>query len=514
MEEKVYDICIIGCGAAGGVLAYELAKGGLSVVAFDGGPRFDPFKDFRNDELYARNLFLRQQVVLAGENPMRLFMVKAIGGGTVHYSAVSLRFHRSDFRMKSDDGVGEDWPITYEELEPYYDRVERMLGVSGSNINPFDESRGPYPLPPHQLNANSHIIANGAAKLGLHTVPSPLAIISRNYDGRFACNQCGFCFEGCRMTSKSSVDLVYVPRAEKYGALIRPNCQVRCLEVDAQGKVQGVIYFDEYGREMRQKASVFVVSCNAVNTPRLLLNSTSKLFPQGLGNHNGIIGRYFMHNTVAAVFGEFDQKLDSFKGLPQGAMIQDFYRSDPQRGFVRGYTMETFYVGPIALANGFMAHLWGKELSDFMAKYPYYAALWLGGEDLPNKNNRVTLDPDQKDEYGMPLPRVNYSYGENDLKLREHSMQMAEAIFDAAGAVKTFRSPARGSAHLMGTCRMGDDPERFVVNRNCQSHSVRNLFLCDGSVFVTSTAANPTLSIQALATRTADYILAEKNHLL
>lgn len=512
-DDPIYDVCIVGCGGAGGVLAYELARQGASVCVFDEGPRFDPFKDFRNDEVYARNLFYKQQSVLQGKDPLRIIMVKAIGGGTVHYAGICLRLHRNDFRIKTLDGVGEDWPIRYEDLEPYYDRVEKMLGVSGTNTNPFDEPRGPYPLPAHPLNVNSQVIKRGADRLGWHAIPAPLAILSRNYDGRFACTQCGFCFEGCRMTAKSSVDLVYVPRAEALGARVRPNCHVRRLEVDERGRISGVIYFDEYRREQRQRAKLFIVSCNAVNSPRLLLNSTSNQFPHGLANDNGIVGRYFTHNTIAAVFGEFDRPLDCYRGLPQGTILQDFYETDASRGFVRGYTMEAFYVGPVSIANGFMAHLNGQELSDFMLKYRNYAGIWLGGEDIPNADNRVQLDAEQRDEYGMPLPRITYSYGDNDRKVREHSMQMAERLFEASGAVNVHRSPARGTAHLMGTCRMGDDPETSIVDRHCRSHSVPNLFICDGSVFVTATAANPTLTIQALATRAADYLVAEKNTL-
>lgn len=514
MNDRDFDVCIVGCGAAGGVLTWELTRAGFSVITLDEGPRFDPFKDFKNDELYARRIFQRQKVISSGKDPTQIFMVKAVGGGTVHYSAVSLRFHRSDFRMKSRDGVGEDWPITYEDLEPYYDRVEAMLGVSGQNTNPFDEPRKPYPLPPHQLNTNSLLIRKGCEILGLHAHPSPLAIISRNYDGRFACNQCGFCFEGCRMTSKSSVDLVYIPRAEKQGAVIRPNCYVRRLEVDAQGRISGIVYLDENRNERRQRASLYIVSCNGINTPRLLLNSACPQFPDGLANRSGVVGRYFMRNTVAAAFGKFNEVINSFKGLPQGAVIQDFYETNPKHDFLRGYTMETFYAGPITFANGYMARLWGEELVDFMKDYPYYAALWLGGEDLPNPENRVSLDPAEKDAFEMPLPHLTYSYGENDLKLRAHSMKMAQAVFEAAGAVKTFLSPARGTAHLMGTCRMGNDPISSVVDKYCRSHDIGNLFICDGSVFVTSTAANPTLTIQALATRTADYIARERQRLL
>lgn len=514
MTEREVDVCIIGCGAAGAVLAKECAEGGLSVIAFDEGPRYDPFRDFRNDELYAVKIFDRARIVLDGDDPIKIFMVKAVGGGTIHYSAISLRFHESDFRVRRLDGVAEDWPITYKDLEPYYDKVERTLGVAGSNTNPFDVPRGPYPLPPHELNTNSQVIARGARRLGWHPVPAPLAILSRPYDGRFPCNQCGFCFEGCQMTAKSSTDLVYVPKAEAHGAVIRPRCKGLRLEVNKRGLVEAFIYIDERGREQRQKAKLFIVACNAVNTPRLLLNSTSNLFPQGLANSSGLVGKYFMHNTVAAVFGRFEQKINSYKGLPQGLIIQDFYETDHRRGFVRGYTMETFYAGPITLANGFMGHVWGDDLMDFMRGYAYYAALFLSGEDLPNEKNTVTLDPELKDEHGMPLPRVTYSYGENEVKLRAHSIRMAEDIMRAAGAVKTIGSPARGTAHLMGTCRMGTDPSRSVVNPFCQSHDVKNLFICDGSVFVTSTGGNPTLTIQALATRTADYIVHEKANLL
>lgn len=514
LAEREFDVCIIGCGAGGAVLAKELAEGGLSVIALDEGPRYDPFKDFRNDEIYAMRLFDKARLVLKGNDPLKLFMVKAVGGGTVHYTAISTRFHPSDFKVRSLDGVAEDWPISYEDLEPYYDKVEKILGVSGSNTNPFDAPRGPYPLPPHEFNVNSRVVAAGAKKLGLHPVPAPLAIISRPYDGRFACNQCGFCFEGCQMTSKSSTDIVYVPKAEARGAVILPNSKALRLEVNRKGLVESVVYIDSSGAERRQKAKLFAVACNAVNTPRLLLNSTSPLFPDGLANGSGLVGKHFMHNTIAAVFGRFEQKINSYKGLPQGLIIQDFYETDPRRGFARGYTMETFYAGPVALANGFMGNAWGEELMDFMSGYAYMAALFLNGEDLPDERNRVELDPEARDEHGMPLPRVTYSYGENELKLRAHSIQKAKEIMEAAGAVKTYGSPGRGTAHLMGTCRMGLDPKSSVVNSFGQSHEVKNLFICDGSVFVTSSGGNPTLTIQALATRTADYILREKTNLL
>jgi len=493
---------------------YHLAKSGFRVAALDEGPRFDPFVDFRNDELYAADLFGSVDMEITGSDPVGIGMVKAVGGGTNHYSAVYPRFHRSDFKVKSRDGVGDDWPMDYETIEPYYDEVENFLGVSGLNENPFDEKRGPFPNPPHRYNGSSRVIERGARKLGLHPNPPPLAILSREFDGRPACNQCGFCFQGCMLKDMSNVNNVYVPKTLKLGGTLMERTRVLNIELDKSENVNSVIAVNRSGKEFRIKTDLLIVACNTINTPRLLLFNKSKNFPDGLLNRNGLVGRNFMHHTPHGIYGRFGEKLNWHKGIPQGPIIQDFYETDRREDFLRGYTLEAFSNLPITLANGFNHNLWGSDLVELMDSFDRLAGMWVCGEDLPSPNNRVELHPTRKDELGVPIPLITYSYGENEKKLMAHAVKKGEEILLAGGADKTWVSPQGGSAHLMGTCRMGSDPKTSVVNSYGQSHDVKNLYITDGSVFVTSAAVNPTLTIQALATRTAGHIALNRRNLL
>lgn len=507
-----YDALIIGCGGGGGVMFHELAKAGFKVAALDEGPRFDPFVDYKNDELYAGKLFGNVPMEIKGNDPVGIGMVKAVGGGTNHYSAVYPRFHMSDFKTKTLDSVGEDWPIDYRKLEPYYDHVENFLGVSGLNENPFDVPRSPFPNPPHRYNGSSRVVARGASRLGLHPNPPPLAILSREYDGRPTCNQCGFCFQGCMLRDMSNVNNVYVPKALSYGGKLLERTKALRIKLNKKGEVDSVITVDRFGSTKIIKTRLLIVACNSINTPRLLLFNSSGKFPNGLANHSGLVGRNLMHHTPLGVYGRFPEKLNWHKGIPQGPIIQDFYETNHNNGFVRGYTLESFSNLPITLANEFNHDLWGEELVELMDSFAHLAGFWVCGEDLANPENRVQLHTDKIDEDGIPIPLVTYSYGDNDKKLMAHAAEKASAILLAGGADKIWTSPPSGSAHLVGTCRMGDNPETSVVNSFGQSHDVKNLFITDGSIFVTSAAVNPTLTIQALATRSAEYIVKNRRN--
>lgn len=507
MAEKVYDVLIVGTGAAGGVLAKQLAEGGLSVLILEAGNRFNPLADFRNDELFMGKLHGWPWIT---EAPWAATVTSCgLGGSMIHYAGWSVRFHPSDFQARSRDGVGEDWPLAWKDLEPHYEKVEKMIGVAGSNNNPFEPPKGPYPLPPHKLNRNAQVIGMGTKKLGLKLLTAPLAINSFPYDDRFPCNYCGFCTNGCMTGAKGESAVSYIPKALKAGAELRLQAFVTRADLDAAGKATGVTYLDQRtGQETQARARVVVIAANGIQTPRLMLHSTSNRFPQGLANSSGLVGKYLTVHLNPGAWGAFERPVQFYKGIQVGGMIQDFYETDPKRDFARGYILIASSFGPVATAS--MAGLWGEELKDFMRHYDHLAGIFTMGEDLPQETNTVTLDPQKKDDFGIPLPRIAYRLSDNDVALRRHAHQKAREILEAAGAKKVYTDKDQQIAiHFMGTTRMGKDPKTSVVNSFGQTHDVKNLFLAGSSLFVTASPAPPTLTIQALASRTADYILAE-----
>jgi len=506
------DAVVVGLGAAGGLILRDLAKAGLDVVGIEAGPFWDPASDFASDELHARTLNWQDTRLSTGQNPLRFGhnnSGRGVGGGTVHFTGVFYRFHASDFRTRTLDGVGEDWPITYADLEPYYAKLEEEIKVSGPREFPWGEFNGPYPYPVREpISGNAQVFRRGCEALGIRSAVAPLAILSAPYDGRPPCINRGFCNQGCLPNAKFSTLIQHIPQALADGAEVLSDCMVTRILVGKDGRVSGVEFVHD-GRTYKQEAKLVVVSAFVVETPRLLLNSACKQFPDGLANSSGLVGKYIMPHSGHDVFAKFDEEIRLYKGTPVMAVSQDFYETDPSRGFARGYTLNAHGSRPVELAGSLAvnAGMWGKELNDTMREWNYYARITMVGEVLPSLSNYVTLS-DEKDEYGMPRALVHFSYGDNDNRLIAHGVETCYQILEAAGGKRAFVIP--DTAHLHGGCRMGTDPRRSVVNQYCQSHDIPNLFVCDASVFVTSGGCNPTETVMAIAARTADYITSQK----
>jgi choline dehydrogenase-like flavoprotein len=444
-------------------------------------------------------------------------MFNAVGGSTIHWSAHFPRYHPSDFKVKSLDGVGDDWPFDYFELEPWYELNDRMVGVAGVNGDPSQPPRAPRQTPPIPIGKLGVKVAAGFEKLGWHWWVSDGAIVSQPYgEGRQPCNYCGPCDLGCPIGARSSADVTYWPLALKLGVELRTRCRVREITVDEQGRARGALYYDPSGQLREQRAPLVVIACNGVGTPRLLLNSRSRRFPDGLANRSGLVGKNLMFHPFASVSGVFDEPVDSWKGpMGNSLMCHEFYETDPRRGFVRGFQLQAVREsGPVRQAvGGFVADRvpWGADHHRvFDERFGRMASMGVMGEDLPETVNEVTIDPDLADSDGIPAPLVRYRLSDNSKRILEYGIARATEAFEAAGARQVLAlNPLRPSGwHLLGTCRMGDreHPMGSVVDGFGRCHDVDNLFVVDGSVFVTSAAVNPTSTIQAIALRSADHI--------
>ncbi|WP_048601297.1 GMC family oxidoreductase [Rubeoparvulum massiliense] len=502
------DVLIIGAGAAGGVLAKELAEANLKVVVLEAGPFRDPQKDFASDELSMKRLGWEDTRLVAGKNPLTMGhnnSGRGVGGGTVHFTGVFLRFQDIDFRARTMDGVAWDWPISYEDLEPYYTQIEQEIAVSGPKHFPWGHFHGPYPYPErHPLSPNADLFMNGCEKLGIQATPTPLAILSAPYDGRPPCINRGFCNQGCMPNAKFSTLIHHIPKAMKAGAEVLADCMVTQILLDQDDKVRGVTFVHD-GITYEQSARIVILSAYAIESPRLLLHSATTQYPQGLANTSGWVGKGLMTHSSHDVYAKFADEVRLYKGTPVLASTLDFYRTDASRGFVRGYTIHAHGVRPVAMAQGLArTHgLWGEKLQQVMLDYNFYGRLTMVGEVLPQVHNSVTL-ADEVDEYGIPRARVSFSYSTNDERVIQHGVATMSTILEAAGGKVEY--VVDDTAHLMGGCRMGEDPEDSVVDGYCQSHDHPNLFICDASVFVTSGAGNPTNTVMAIALRTAEYI--------
>ncbi len=528
------DFLVIGAGAAGGVMAKELSTAGFRVVVLEQGPYHRP-GDFHHDELDVTfHAGLTNDTHLRPQTFRKTAQDKAtvrpaveygsmVGGGSVHFTANYWRLHASDFHERSLHGPVPgssfaDWPITYDELEPYYTKAEWELGISGlSGANPFESPRSkPYPLPPMPVKSSGVLFERGARKLGLHPYPAPVAILSQPYRGRAACLHCGFCESfGCEVGAKSSTLAALIPLAEKTGRCeIRANSYVRRIETDPSGRVTGAVYFDPARREIFQRARAVVVCANGAETPRLLLMSASSRFPNGLANSSGMVGKNLMFDCGLAVRGLFDHPLNDYKSIQTTRVVHDFYDADPKRGFYGGGGLDArFDWYPIGFALGGMPEetpKWGAGFKSACAEYFTHTMTILAHSTcLAVESNGISLDPDVKDAWGLPAMRVTFQYHPDDMKNVWWLVDRQREIMQAAGARKIWAddlSPLDVSRHLMGTCRMGNDPHASVVDRFHRTHDVPNLFLVDGSSFVTSGRQQPTCTIQALAFRAADHL--------
>jgi choline dehydrogenase-like flavoprotein len=529
------DFLIIGAGAAGGVIAKELSVAGLRVVVLEQGPYLRE-KDYSHDEIkYTFQPGLtndpKVQPITFRENdhsPAKLMKAieygRQVGGGSVHFTANYWRFHESDFQERSLFGeipgaAFADWPIRYADLEPYYTKAEYDMGISGlAGANPFEGPRSkPYPLPPMPVKSSGVLFERATKKLGLHPFPAPVAILSQPYQGRGACVHCGFCESfGCEVRAKSSTLVSVIPIAEKTGRCeIRPDSYVRKIATDAHGRATGAIYFDAHRREVFQRARVVVVCANGVESAKLLLLSKSGRFPHGLANSSGLVGKHLMWDNGAEATAVFEQPLNEFKSIQVTRLIHDYYRADPRRGFYGGGGIDArfdFYPAGFAL-YGMPADApkWGSEYKRLLRAYfTRSMSLLAHSTSLPMEKNSVTLDPETKDSWGLPAVRITFEQHPDDIATMRWLLERQFEIFDAMGAKKVWAQPAESfsmSRHLMGTCRMGLDSEKSVVDSFGRTHEVRNLFVVDGSNFVTSARQQPTATIQALAYRSADYMI-------
>jgi choline dehydrogenase-like flavoprotein len=433
-----------------------------------------------------------------------------VGGSTVMYTAHWPRLHPSDFRVKTLDGVADDWPINYDTLAPFFAENDRIMGTSGLSGDPASPLTDP-PMPPQPLGRSGAILGKAMNKLGWHWWPSDTTVATMDYEGRARCINLGHCTPACAQGAKASTDITYWPLALRAGVELRTHCRVREIVTNDEGMASGVIYYDKDGVEQFQAAEVVVIACNGIGTPRLLLNSASSRFPDGLANSSGLVGKNLMFHPYGQVYGYVEEPTDSNRAPPTCLWSKEFYETDPSRDFVRGYAIQFGRgAGPVfeAVASEAKRILpWGADHHRVFRKLNgHRIAASAICEDLPEEHNRVTLDLVLKDSHGIPAPRVDYTISRNSAKMMEHGIARAKQVLAAAGATDIcVNSPILyGGWHLLGTARMGTDPKRSVVNEWGRSHDVKNLFIVDGSVFVTSGGVNPTSTIQAIALYVAD----------
>jgi choline dehydrogenase-like flavoprotein len=502
-------VVIIGSGAGGGTLANELCQKGIKTVLLEAGKRHT-IDEFVNDEwasfsqlawLDMRTTSGSWRVAKDFEN-LPAWIVKSVGGSTVHWAGASLRFQEHEFKARTTyggiDGANLlDWPLTLQDLEPYYARAEDKMGVTRTNG-----------IPGLPGNNNFKVMYAGATRIGYKDVHTGrMAINSRPRDGRPACMQLGFCFQGCKSGAKWSTLYTEIPKAEATGHLdLRPQSHVIRIEHDNAGKVSAVVYVDKDGNQQRQKARAVAVAGNSIETPRLLLLSESQQFPDGLANSSGQVGRNYMRHMTGSVYATFDKPVNAYRGTTMAGIITDESIHAPERGFAGGYEMETLFLGVPFMAAFLDPGAWGAEFAAYMDAYDHMAGMWLVGEDMPQESNRITLHDSVKDKYGLPVPNVHFNDHPNDIAMRSHAYKQGAAVYDAAGALKTIETPPYPSTHNLGTCRMSAQTADGVCNGFGQSHDIANLFISDGSQFTTGGAENPTLTIVALAIRQAEYI--------
>jgi len=505
--DDAVDFTIVGAGAGGATLACKLAEAGFSVVVLEAGPFWRPLDDFASDELAQQNLYWTDARITAGDDPIALGANnsgRGVGGSTVHFSMVSLRFRPAWFRSRSELGYGMDWPISYAEIAPYYAEVEQALCISGPVSYPWGPPRPRYPYREHELNAAGLVLARGAEKLGIPWSAVPLATVSAPRGRSPPCVYRGFCNYGCSTNAKQSALVVWIPRALRAGAEVRDLAMATRIEVGADGRARGVHYLRD-GRPVMQKSRHVVVSGYAIETPRLLLNSACPQFPDGLANSSGLVGTHLTTHAGPGVWGTFEESIRCYKGPPNMALTEHWNYHDEGKDFDGGYCFMSQGPLPRAWAQLLVSsrQLWGAALRREMRDYNHIAGLVAVAEVEARAQNRVEL-ADEKDQYGLRIPRVVFSYSDNDRRLQRHAGASMRAVLAAAGGQSLWDST--DTSHLLGTCRMGDNPANSVVNAHGRSWDVPNLWICDGSLFPTSGAVNPSLTIQALACLIADRI--------
>jgi choline dehydrogenase-like flavoprotein len=502
-------VVIIGSGAGGGTLAHELTRRGIKVVLLEAGKRQSKraFSQIPG-EAFLQLTWLDPRTQSGNWGVARDFPTlpawhcKTVGGTTVHWTASAPRLQPWELRARSTYGpiAGTsliDWPISYDELERFYQIAEQRLGVTRRNGVPG--------LP---ASNNFKVMHAGAKKLGYRQVHTGhMAINPRPNDGRDSCIQQGFCVQGCKTGAKWSTLYTDIPRAEETGNLdLRTECTATRLEHGTDGCVNAVIYRDSERKEQRQKARLVCVAGNAIETARLLLLSESSKFPQGLANSSGQVGRNYCHQITGFVWGFFDQPVYSWRGATLAGVIEDEVLNDPRRGFVGGYRIELVTLDLPTLPLVGLPYGWGRDFTSVIEGYRNMAGMFINGEDMPRSGNRITLNPDVKDAFDLPVAHLHVDEHDNDHAMRKHAQGQMSRMYEAIGAKRVILGPTPPATHNLCTARMSADPREGVTNAWGQAHDVKNLFISDGSALTTPGAANPTLTIVALALRQAEYI--------
>ncbi|HEU0086202.1 MAG TPA: GMC family oxidoreductase [Pseudonocardiaceae bacterium] len=503
------DLVVVGAGAGGSVLAQRLARAGWRVVILEAGPFWHPDTDWVSDEAGSHRLYWTEQRIIGGADPIELGKNnsgRGVGGSMVHYAGYTPRFHPSDFATCSLDGVGADWPIGYQDLRPHYERVERELPVAGQDW-PWGYPHR-YPFSPHPVSGAAAKLREGALARGIEMRVGPVGIVNGTFGNRPHCIYRGYCLQGCKVNAKASPYVTHLPDALAHGVEVRANCMAVRVELDeGNGRARGVVYVAEDGRTRRlQRARFVAVAGYSIETPRLLLASTSRRFPGGLGNDFDQVGRYLMVQGAAQTAGRWPQELRMYKAPPPEISSEQFYETDPARGFARGFSIQTVSPLPIGWAEHVLADgHWGRELREYLRDYNHWATIGVLNELLPHPDNRVTLAA-ETDRYGQPVARMDYTLGENDRANMAYSIRVITDILQAAQAQDVLT--IQRFAHLIGGARMGSSPENSVVDANQRAWAVPNLFLADGSVCPTQGSANPALTIMALASRLAERMVS------
>jgi choline dehydrogenase-like flavoprotein len=557
---KVYDVCIVGSGAAGGTAAKILTEGGLSVVMLEAGPPLNPSEDFKEHvwpyELPHRGAGVGGNALKPGNglenefiaptgawtiegepyssapgSTFRWYRSRIVGGRTNHWGRIALRFAPVDFRAKTHDGLGDDWPITYPDLAPYYDKVESYIGVFGTKENVASAPDGIF-QPPPQPRCNELVVKHVCDKLGILCIPARLAVITRPLNGRPACHYCGQCDRGCKLASNFSSSQVMIPAAQQTGRFtLVTSAMAREILLGKDGKAEGVSYIDKKTRsEQRAHAKAVMLAASACESARLLLNSRSGLFPDGLANSSGVVGRYLMDST-GSDGGGFVPQMEkvpphNHDGVGGNHMYIPWWKFDRKNDFPRGYHIELWggrHMPGVRMFHDACDRVegYGRDLKQQLRKqYGTYLGFSGRGEMIPNPDSYCEIDPDTLDQWGIPVLRFHFKWGESEIKMAKDMQETFRAIIEAAGGTYTTKTNPGGDRpygiadggviiHEVGTARMGSDPQSSVLNGYCQAHDVKNLFVTDGASFVTNPDKNPTLTIMALSWRASEYLLEE-----
>ena len=550
-RQTPYDVCIVGSGAGGGMAAHTLTRAGANVVLLEAGPLWYSTEDSamlkwayqspRRGASTKERQFGEFDAALGGfeidgepytrapGSKFDWFRSRMLGGRTNHWGRISLRFGPADFRHKSLDGLGDDWPIGYDDLKPYYDRVDRLIGLFGSRENLPNEPDGIF-QPPPRPRCYELLVKQAADRLRITCIPSRLSIITRPLGDRAACHYCGQCSRGCASNSNFSSPAVLLQPALATGKLtIIPNAMVREVTTDARGLATGVSYIDKTsGQELQVRARIVVLAASALESARLLLNSTSPRFPQGLANSSGTVGKYITDTTGSDLAGFIPRLADGLPHNEDGVggmhLYMPWWLDNKTLDFPRGYHIEV-WGGRGMPSYGFMGGIqnypggggYGKDLKDqYRRNYGSVVGFSGRGEMIPNEQSYCEIDPDTVDRWGIPVLRFHWKWADHEVRQVKHMQDTFEALIHEMGGTLMWKkgtpendygiSSGGSIIHELGGARMGADARTSVVNSNCQAWDVKNLFLADGGPFVSQADKNPTWTILALSMRTSDYI--------